>query len=320
MGIQGPILNFLLINLSSIKMTQHTFFLCIGAQKAGTTYLGELISLNPSVHIPDLKEFHFWDLYDNQEKMLSRFADELRRKTHRLENCLKEGDKASLKNVAKIKEILCELRSLEDRINIGNSKERYLAYFNKYSSHTPVQATGEITPAYGLLPEWKLKEIKELLDPKIIFMMRDPFARFKSHVHFDINHIPKIIGDLGAQSWKNESFITNKYLRASRYKNAITKIDRTFDQKNIFYLFFEDFIAKPSESIKTISSFLGVDFYLPAKLADSKRKNKNQISITFNKDEKAKIFKELKGTYLFCKEYFNELPESWETISDFDDD
>jgi hypothetical protein len=36
-------------------------FLCIGAQKAGTTWLYEMLRKIPQVGLPDMKEVHFWD-------------------------------------------------------------------------------------------------------------------------------------------------------------------------------------------------------------------------------------------------------------------
>ncbi|WP_237063449.1 sulfotransferase domain-containing protein [Microbulbifer zhoushanensis] len=38
-------------------------FLCIGAQKAGTTWLYEKLSAHPKVNFPGRKEVHFWDLH-----------------------------------------------------------------------------------------------------------------------------------------------------------------------------------------------------------------------------------------------------------------
>ena len=36
-------------------------FICIGAQKAGTTWLYSMLSQNPSVFLPPIKEIHFFD-------------------------------------------------------------------------------------------------------------------------------------------------------------------------------------------------------------------------------------------------------------------
>lgn len=38
-------------------------FLGIGAQKAGTTWLHEMLSLHPRIALPAIKEIHFWDVH-----------------------------------------------------------------------------------------------------------------------------------------------------------------------------------------------------------------------------------------------------------------
>lgn len=43
----------------TIKIT----FLCIGAQKAGTSYLHTILNMHPNINVPKQKEVHFWDWY-----------------------------------------------------------------------------------------------------------------------------------------------------------------------------------------------------------------------------------------------------------------
>ncbi len=44
-------------------LTINISFLCIGAQKAGTTWLHQMLNLHPDLCLPDQKEVHFWDWY-----------------------------------------------------------------------------------------------------------------------------------------------------------------------------------------------------------------------------------------------------------------
>lgn len=45
-------------------------FLCIGAQKAGTTWLHEMLNRHPNLALPEQKEIHFWDWYVKTEGFL----------------------------------------------------------------------------------------------------------------------------------------------------------------------------------------------------------------------------------------------------------
>lgn len=43
------------------ELTVEISFLCIGAQKAGTTWLHEILRRHPDLSLPEKKELHFWD-------------------------------------------------------------------------------------------------------------------------------------------------------------------------------------------------------------------------------------------------------------------
>ncbi|MEO0720491.1 MAG: hypothetical protein AAFZ06_16685, partial [Pseudomonadota bacterium] len=36
-------------------------FFCIGAQKAGTSWLQAMFDRHPDIHVPFVKEVHYWD-------------------------------------------------------------------------------------------------------------------------------------------------------------------------------------------------------------------------------------------------------------------
>jgi len=55
-------------------LTIHISFLCIGAQKAGTTWLHEMLSRHPGLCLPKQKEVHFWDW--NRRKGLRWYSNQ----------------------------------------------------------------------------------------------------------------------------------------------------------------------------------------------------------------------------------------------------
>ncbi len=50
-------------------------FLCVGAQKAGTTTLHNILKQHPDIYLPELKEAHFFDCEDRYQKGLSWWID-----------------------------------------------------------------------------------------------------------------------------------------------------------------------------------------------------------------------------------------------------
>lgn len=97
-------------------------FVGIGAQKAGTTWLYEMLRLHPDIAFPAGKEVHFWDHHYGRGNAW--------------------------------------YRSLFERSESGNRK------------------TGEITPAYAILPEERIRECREHFpDVKLIYLIRNPIER-----------------------------------------------------------------------------------------------------------------------------------------------
>lgn len=296
------------------------FFLGIGAQKAGTTYLNSLLEKSPSIHMPKIKELHFWDLYDNQDRTLNRFSDELRRKTYRLDKAIREIKSNNSKSFDEIRVITEELKSLKDRISMGFDINKYKNYFQRKISQD-IKVTGEITPSYGLLSKEKLLTIKAELSPKIIYIMRNPISRVKSHINFEINHINEASKFTNPQG---KDFISNKYLRASRYSKIVKKLDQVFEEKNICYLFFEDLINDTHGTMRLVTNFLEIE-----KLKDEdidlaiKSGNKSTTEIKkkihFNHEDDKQIWNNLKNTYDYCIQRFPKLPIAWmETINRYE--
>jgi hypothetical protein len=57
-------------------------FLCIGAQKSGTTWLHVMLKKFPMLSLPDQKEVHFWDW--NRKKGLRWYSDQFPQKSKHL--------------------------------------------------------------------------------------------------------------------------------------------------------------------------------------------------------------------------------------------
>ena len=48
-------------------------FVCIGAQKAGTTTLHDVLKEHPDIYLPPRKEAHFFDVNERYEKGIDYF-------------------------------------------------------------------------------------------------------------------------------------------------------------------------------------------------------------------------------------------------------
>jgi len=50
-------------------------FLCIGAQKAGTTLLFDILKQHPDIYLPEAKELHFFDRDEEYDKGIFWYRD-----------------------------------------------------------------------------------------------------------------------------------------------------------------------------------------------------------------------------------------------------
>ena len=134
-------------------------FIGIGAQKAGTTWLYDMLAQNPAIWLPPLKEVHFFDYLDAPQARRQRRAAHIEKVADRFERGKldkgSEGDGAAK---------AAHLRSL-----LGDhmmTREWYGSIFDYPDAKGRI--TGEITPAYleldekgmaalaGMLPKTKM--------------------------------------------------------------------------------------------------------------------------------------------------------------------
>ncbi|QMU57816.1 MAG: hypothetical protein GKR98_06170 [Boseongicola sp.] len=152
-------------------------FLCVGAAKAGTTWLHRQLSEHPECHFRTIKELHYFDAVDAgrlekqldhhramQAEMKSRLSGWGRRPNH--------VQAARLQDRADWIGVLASGRE---------NTEGYLNYLNTGAGQARV--VGEMTPAYALLSEARLAKMAQIAsDVRILFLMRDPVERLWSHV------------------------------------------------------------------------------------------------------------------------------------------
>jgi hypothetical protein len=228
-------------------------FICIGAQKAGTTWLYNNLLQHPQVALLPLKELHYFDEIETGLKtdLVSRFTDKhwmnewWRNKfKHYLYKAWKE------KNVADLKWIL-----------------KYFLHkrnFEWYSSLFPdVQdkITGDLTPAYTILSEPLVAKINQHLpDAKIILLLRNPAERDWSQYKMVLKRTGRT--DL-LNDTENEHFrkIIKEKGDRSNYAAAIKNWSKHYSEKQFFIGFYDAILTHPQQLFDEICAFLGIDSF-----------------------------------------------------------
>lgn len=223
--------------------TYNTFnmidFLCIGAQKAGTTWLMANLNHHPKVWTPKFaKELHYFD---------SVYLDT--NKTYVL-----EGYERFINRIQ----------------NINTKSEKYyakvadpdFAFTDKWYKHVfsiapKFSVRGECTPFYTSLPLDGIKHIKRLA-PKVrlIHMIRDPFERMLSSYLMYMDRRFTNDGDRLRHLLNHELFVSR-----GDYRGNIARWENIFDPDQILHVPFGLIKTDPGKLMKDVEKHLKISSF-----------------------------------------------------------
>lgn len=219
-------------------------FLCIGAQKSGTTWLYENLKRHPEIWLTPVKEIHFFNYYLYHPSPFRRnFYTRIWREQFRGET------KQSLfsRNLYKLK---WDLKFF--------FKPRTVEWYSSIFEPGVGKVTGDITPAYSTLDLNQVSYIHELMpDAKIIFLMRNPIDRAWSQVKMlaEENNI-----DLNKDSRKFifDTINSKRQILRGNYKRTINNW-QTYYKEKFFIGFFEEITECPEDFLARVCRFLEID-------------------------------------------------------------
>jgi hypothetical protein len=219
-------------------------FICIGAQKSGTTWLYEMLAQNPSVWLPPLKEVHFFDRLNASD------STKIKRSGH-LEKLAKAAEKKKRTKGSSGEGKAEFLQSLTGDNML--TEEWYRSIFSHPDSVGKV--SGEITPAYLALPDETIAYVKSLLpDTKFIVIVREPKARDLSQVKMAASRSHR--EDLTEADWKQFLRGVQKSARGN-YARNIPLWQKYFGPDQLLVLPFSQLRNDPASMIRTIETFIG---------------------------------------------------------------
>ena len=211
-------------------------FLCVGAQKAGTTWLFEQLNSHEDFWMPVLKEVNYFD-------SMSRSRHPARAARSHL-HLRDERDRRFLDAM----EDLCT----QPHIDL----ERYAQLFAPKIS----LLSGDISPAYSIVPEEIIAQIvRRFPELKVIFIARDPVERAWSDLsmairtggmrEFDAND-----GEEVRRRLFHPDIITRSF------QSTIVDRWQRHVRPELFHVYlFDDLQSDPVDLRRTILNFLGAD-------------------------------------------------------------
>jgi Sulfotransferase family len=220
-------------------------FLCIGAQKAGTSWLDRNLRRHPDLWLPPMKELQYFNHVHipSNRKWTTRQRRE--RGAQILRNYLDKHDPEdwNLRHIARLADITA-----------GPVSDDW--YGRIFTLAKPGQLCGEVTPDYATLPEEGIRHLLGL-SPKvrIILSLRDPIERSWSHLRMIAQ--TRSMNDMA----ELETMAANiDQLRRGDYPSMIANWRRFIPEDRFLIVFMDDIAAEPLRVMERVCDFLGVRF------------------------------------------------------------
>jgi hypothetical protein len=226
-------------------MNKYPDFLCIGTQKAGTSWLFEQFRQHPCIWMPPIKEIHFFD---------HLFCEDNRKWTlwH-----IQQSASHIIKYHAKAKKIDFEYINYISSLACGNvfDEQWYSKAFNRKAAQN--KKIGDITPEYCTIGKEGVRYVAELLDqPKILWLIREPVSRALSQLRMNVSRTfgdNPISDDVWMQYAMHPSIINRGLLSV-----YIPEWEEVFSADKILYLSYKEISQNPVDLLRTTEKFLEI--------------------------------------------------------------
>ncbi len=209
-------------------MTDKTFFLGLGGQKCGSSWMQAYLARQPGSDFGRLGEYQIW------ESDLGGPFGRYKVATPSTAQKLKGESKRRL-GLAMPADYL--------RWRLQTDRSLYFEYFAGLLDKPGIRRTGDVTPSYGALPAPILAGIRDGfaergITVKVLFSMRDPVARLASHLRMDQSKgYTTASGDFAADL---QAFYPGQEAAArTRYDLTLAAIAQVFAPSDVHICLFE---------------------------------------------------------------------------------
>lgn len=254
----------------------HPSFLCIGAQKAGTTWLYDNLYQHPDMWLPQMKEIHFFNTVCPHEQLLGVEVHNHLKITEILKLFQK---KPSLENLRWLKKFF-----------YGPKTTKW--YYDLFSLAPGDKCTGDITPAYSTLDERGVSYARLVLPEKckVFIILRNPIERLWSGIKMNYRWKREDICEQSSALLSREMQIATHYLRTD-YIRMINLWQKYFPENFKIFLF-DDLLENPANFLTAVEDYIGVKRFV----------NKDTLGKKSNAD-KEKIAMPAEVKKIFLAEY-----------------
>jgi len=237
-------------------------FLSVGAMKAGTTWLAQMLRQHPELHFTLEKEIHyFYHRYVDPQ-----FLSNKRRLTETKNRYIRAFD-PSTSNPDAVRQNLRWVSAYLDSpigdfwfANLffrGKHPQRYNCDFSNLNAHVPAEAWPRIARRAGAL--------------KVLYTMRDPVKRLWSHTKFHLQITGQIekLDEWGHKDF--ERFVKQEHIwQNAEYGRVLRSLREGLPKTDsLKVMFYEDIHADQRAALAELEDFLGIAHHAyPEKLLE----------------------------------------------------
>ena len=290
--------------------TARVFFFCMGATKAGTTWLHDQLAAHPDCHLRTIKEYHYFSTNSDAQwaKMIADTRSEI------AEISAVSFDDRSQYQRQRLDDLTSWLPMISPRKADAAAFAQYL--LDGAAAHTPnARVMGDFTPAYSVIQGKLLEPILHMggiggAAVKVVYLLRDPLDRLWSHIRMTAARMaPDSFADtctsllermiLGAQDGGIQGIV-----RRGDYAGNLPKLRRIFGA-SLLVMFTEDLFTKAGYD--RLLNFLG----LAPQRADLARRVHEGRDLPLPAALRRAALTFLRPQYDFVAGEFDTLPQAW---------
>ena len=279
-----------------------TLLFCVGATKAGTSWLHDYLSGHPDCHLRGVKELHYFDCHDLGAGWA--LAD-LKARIAKAEAALASArPERALELAAKLADLKALLKLLRQPVD----EAAYVAYLTEGRGEEKLVA--DLTPAYSLLSAERLRQMAGLLpDVRFLYILRDPIARLWSHVRM----IARRRGGTGTVASGQAARILEGVIAGreeaiavrSDYRGALERLRAAVDPARLMVAFHEELLTVPG--IGALCGFLGIG----QRPADLERRVHEGVQLAMQPVQVQAARDWLRPQYDYVERTMGRLPHAW---------
>ena len=285
-----------------------TLLYCLGATKAGTSWLYRYLGDHPEVAVKAVKELHYFDTFDDDTR--AKQIDAYRIALDRFRETRAEAEKLrrgwQVENMdRRIADMGGLLRVLE------GPRDGDAAYRDYLLNGTDARVIADITPAYALASRETLARMARVLErTRFLFLMRDPLDRLWSHVRMQAVRFAQPGDDVALRAERILNRVTKRGLEThiparGDYAATWARLSEAVPETDRMAVFAEEMFAGPGR--EAICAWLGIDAVEMA----ARNKVHEGEKIAFPEAKRAQALAFLEPQYAWAEAVFGRLPPRW---------